>query len=296
MEYHRGFYFLKGSLVLLDLALQRYALDLLAEKGFTPVIPPYMINRSSYEGVTDLSDFEKVMYKIDGDDTYLITAGFRQRWELVAHHCQAITAFAAYLRHCQQEVLPAAAECHWWAWQSQATRLWQKDYRPSALRTVHDLNEVLLDARRSDFQVRRPNSGGLGSPPYEPRAAEGTIPQPRGRALQSPMGFRHSPHGGTDSGSGEPSHAQFLAHRAADLMERLETIYGTVPTACDDVELLSQALLLTRGAFELCQGSWPGWMSIEGMPPGPLPQDAAERRHHLIDWLAGRLEAPIAAA
>jgi seryl-tRNA synthetase len=67
-----GFYFLKGSLVLLDLALQRYALDLLDSKGFTPIIPPYMINRSSYEGVTDLSDFEKVMYKIDGDDTYLI--------------------------------------------------------------------------------------------------------------------------------------------------------------------------------------------------------------------------------
>lgn len=67
-----GFYFLKGSLVLLDLALQRYALDILSEKGFTPVIPPYMINRSSYEGVTDLEDFEKVMYKIDGDDAYLI--------------------------------------------------------------------------------------------------------------------------------------------------------------------------------------------------------------------------------
>jgi seryl-tRNA synthetase len=67
-----GFYFLKGSLVLLDLALQRFAIDLLAKKGFTPVIPPFMINRSSYEGVTDLDDFEKVMYKIDGDDTYLI--------------------------------------------------------------------------------------------------------------------------------------------------------------------------------------------------------------------------------
>jgi len=67
-----GFYFLKGSLVLLDLALQRYALDLLEKKGFTPVIPPYMINRSSYEGVTDLGDFENVMYKIDGDDAYLI--------------------------------------------------------------------------------------------------------------------------------------------------------------------------------------------------------------------------------
>jgi seryl-tRNA synthetase len=67
-----GFYFLKGSLALLDLALQRFAIDLLTEKGYMPVIPPYMINRASYEGVTDLGDFEKVMYKIDGDDAYLI--------------------------------------------------------------------------------------------------------------------------------------------------------------------------------------------------------------------------------
>ena len=67
-----GFYFLKGNLVLLDLALQRFALDLLEKKGFTPVVPPFMINRSSYEGVTDLDDFEKVMYKINGDDVYLI--------------------------------------------------------------------------------------------------------------------------------------------------------------------------------------------------------------------------------
>jgi seryl-tRNA synthetase len=67
-----GFYFLKGSLVLLDMALQRYAIDLLAKKGYTPLIPPYMINRTSYEGVTDLGDFEKVMYKIDGNDAYLI--------------------------------------------------------------------------------------------------------------------------------------------------------------------------------------------------------------------------------
>lgn len=67
-----GFYFLKGSLVLLDLALQRYTLDLLMKKGYTPVIPPYMINRKSYESVTDLDDFEKVMYKIEDDDAYLI--------------------------------------------------------------------------------------------------------------------------------------------------------------------------------------------------------------------------------
>ena len=67
-----GFYFLKGSLALLDLALQRFSIDLLVRKGYTPLIPPYMINRSSYEGVTDLDDFEKVMYKIDGDEMYLI--------------------------------------------------------------------------------------------------------------------------------------------------------------------------------------------------------------------------------
>ena len=54
------------------MALQRFAIDLLVQKGYTPIIPPYMINRSSYEGVTDLNDFEKVMYKIDGSDAYLI--------------------------------------------------------------------------------------------------------------------------------------------------------------------------------------------------------------------------------
>ncbi len=67
-----GFYFLKGNLVLLDLALQRFSLDILMEKGYTPIIPPYMINRKSYEEVTDLEDFEKVMYKIEDDDAYLI--------------------------------------------------------------------------------------------------------------------------------------------------------------------------------------------------------------------------------
>ncbi|MDV0442304.1 Serine--tRNA ligase [Methanocorpusculaceae archaeon Ag1] len=67
-----GFYFLKGNLAMLDLALQRFALDTLIAKGYTPIIPPYMLNRKSYEDVTDLADFEKVMYKIDGDDEYLI--------------------------------------------------------------------------------------------------------------------------------------------------------------------------------------------------------------------------------
>jgi seryl-tRNA synthetase len=67
-----GFYYLRGPIVLLELALQRFALDLLVERGFTPVAPPYMLRRAPYEGVTDLADFENVMYKVEGEDLYLI--------------------------------------------------------------------------------------------------------------------------------------------------------------------------------------------------------------------------------
>ncbi len=67
-----GFFYLKNELVLLDLALQRYAIDILMKKGFTLINPPYMLQRKPYEGVTDLSDFENVMYKIEKEDLYLI--------------------------------------------------------------------------------------------------------------------------------------------------------------------------------------------------------------------------------
>ncbi|MFH1510506.1 MAG: serine--tRNA ligase [Candidatus Woesearchaeota archaeon] len=67
-----GFFYLKGPLVLLDMALQRFAVDFLVKKGYTAIWPPLMIRREPYEGVTDLSDFESVMYKIDSDDLYLI--------------------------------------------------------------------------------------------------------------------------------------------------------------------------------------------------------------------------------
>ncbi|PIN79824.1 serine--tRNA ligase [Candidatus Woesearchaeota archaeon CG10_big_fil_rev_8_21_14_0_10_34_8] len=65
-------YFLKGDLVLLDLALQRYAMDFMHEKGFKLMYPPFMMHRDVYEGVTDLKDFEEVMYKIQGEELYLI--------------------------------------------------------------------------------------------------------------------------------------------------------------------------------------------------------------------------------
>ncbi len=67
-----GFYFLRGKFALLEMALLRFAVDKLLNKGFTLVQPPLMMNRASYEGVADLSDFEGVMYKIDSEDLYLI--------------------------------------------------------------------------------------------------------------------------------------------------------------------------------------------------------------------------------
>ncbi|MEM2320689.1 MAG: serine--tRNA ligase [Candidatus Bathyarchaeia archaeon] len=67
-----GFFYFKEELVLLDLAIQRFAIDFLRKKGFILVMPPYMMRRKPYEGCVDLEDFEKVMYKIEGEDLYLI--------------------------------------------------------------------------------------------------------------------------------------------------------------------------------------------------------------------------------
>jgi seryl-tRNA synthetase len=66
------FYYLKNDLVKLNQALIHYALDFLSEKNYTPIQTPYMINRSSMEGAIIADDFEDVIYKIEGDDLYLI--------------------------------------------------------------------------------------------------------------------------------------------------------------------------------------------------------------------------------
>ncbi len=67
-----GFYYLRNELALLDQAIQWYAVNHLIEKGYSLIVPPYMIRRAAYEGVTDLADFESVMYKIEDEDLYLI--------------------------------------------------------------------------------------------------------------------------------------------------------------------------------------------------------------------------------
>lgn len=66
------FFFLKGDLARMEFALQQYAVNFLREREFSFVQPPVMMNREAYEGVTDLADFETVMYGVEPDQYYMI--------------------------------------------------------------------------------------------------------------------------------------------------------------------------------------------------------------------------------
>ena len=66
------FYYLKNDLVRLNQSLIHFALDFLAQKEYSLVQPPYMINRSSMEGAVIADDFEEVIYKVEDEDLYMI--------------------------------------------------------------------------------------------------------------------------------------------------------------------------------------------------------------------------------
>jgi seryl-tRNA synthetase len=66
------FFFLKNQVAVLDIALMSFAIEELTKKGYTPVIPPYLMKREAYEGVTALADFVDVLYKAENEDLYLI--------------------------------------------------------------------------------------------------------------------------------------------------------------------------------------------------------------------------------
>jgi seryl-tRNA synthetase len=66
------FFYLKNEIAMLDMALMSFAIEELSKKGYTPVIPPLLMKREAYEGVTALGDFEEVLYKVENEDLYLI--------------------------------------------------------------------------------------------------------------------------------------------------------------------------------------------------------------------------------
>jgi len=66
------FYHLQGGLVKLSQALISFALDFMVKKEYNLIQPPYMINRKSMEGAVIAEDFEDVIYKVEGEDLFLI--------------------------------------------------------------------------------------------------------------------------------------------------------------------------------------------------------------------------------
>ena len=67
-----GFYYLMGDIARLHSAVLAYARDFMISKGFTYCIPPFMIHGNVVEGVMSQTDMDSMMYKIEGEDLYLI--------------------------------------------------------------------------------------------------------------------------------------------------------------------------------------------------------------------------------
>jgi len=67
-----GFYYLKGDIARLHSSILSYARDFMIDRGFTYYIPPFMIRSSVVTGVMSFEELENMMYKIEGEDLYLI--------------------------------------------------------------------------------------------------------------------------------------------------------------------------------------------------------------------------------
>ncbi len=67
-----GFYYLMGDIARLHSAIISYARDFMINKGFTYVVPPFMIRSAVVDGVMSFAEMEGMMYKIEGEDLYLI--------------------------------------------------------------------------------------------------------------------------------------------------------------------------------------------------------------------------------
>ena len=81
------FYYLKGDIVLLNLALIRFALDKLISKGYYPIWPPFFIKHEIMKAAAELADFEESLYKIQDENLYMIATSEQT---LAAYHYDEI--------------------------------------------------------------------------------------------------------------------------------------------------------------------------------------------------------------
>jgi len=81
------FYYLKGDMVLLNLALIRFALDKLIVKGYTPLWTPFFVKHEIMKAAAELADFEEQLYKIQDEDLFMIATSEQT---LAAYHYNEI--------------------------------------------------------------------------------------------------------------------------------------------------------------------------------------------------------------
>ncbi|TXT60803.1 MAG: Serine--tRNA ligase [Promethearchaeota archaeon] len=81
------FYYLKGDLAMLNLALMKFGLEILQEKGYTPMWTPFFVKYEVIKAAAELADFEEQLYKIQDEDLYMIATSEQT---LAAYHYDEI--------------------------------------------------------------------------------------------------------------------------------------------------------------------------------------------------------------
>ncbi len=87
-----------------------------------------------------------ITVSLGGDESpFLLTFGFRSCWQFVSHHMSAVSACIAHIVACRDVAFKSSGARRWWEQPAVAPKLWRQPWRPSVFRTVHDLNDVLIE-------------------------------------------------------------------------------------------------------------------------------------------------------
>lgn len=92
------FYYLKDQLVELNYALIKFGLDMLSKRGFMLIQPPYLLRKKALQGAVSLSDFEDMIYKVEGEDLYLIATS--EHSILALHMNEILNGDSLPLKYC----------------------------------------------------------------------------------------------------------------------------------------------------------------------------------------------------
>ena len=188
------FAYLKGPLVLLELALVRWALERLGEKGFEPVIPPVLVREEALFGTGFLPDTEQQIYRVPDDDLYL--AGTSEVPLASLHAGEILDGAAAALRRlldrasAARPARPARTRAASSACTSSTRSRCSRSSRPEESRDEHErllaIEEELMQALGLPYRVVNIAVDDLGNSAAKKYDLEAWLPgQERYRELTS---------------------------------------------------------------------------------------------------------------